>query len=60
MGGSDATVPVHATVMMFGAPLPSAQATITTGTGFSMVEGFHWSFFILFTVEFSPSWTSRG
>jgi len=44
MGGSGFTVPVQAMVMMLGAPFLSAQDTITTGTGLSIVEGFHCCF----------------
>jgi hypothetical protein len=42
MGGSELIVPVHATVMILGFPRLSILVTITTGTGLSIVEGFHW------------------
>jgi hypothetical protein len=40
MGGSELIVPAQAKVMMFAFPSESAHVTMTTGTGFSIVDGF--------------------
>ena len=40
MAGSVQTVPVHAMVMMFACVI-SPHVTMTAGTGYTMVPGFH-------------------
>ena len=46
MGGLVQIVPVQETVMMLNSPLTAPQLTITAGSGYIMVPGFHISLLI--------------
>jgi hypothetical protein len=47
MAGSEQIIPVQAMVIIFLAPSLFTQETITGGTGYSIVPGFHISFDII-------------